>query len=369
MVYSLLFLSFLLLQEMHEVRYLNQIGGIFKNIKRCVLRIDKRLSLVVVSFLLINLFLTGILPVYAQEITVSKEEITIFKDDFESYAVGAFPSAGGWILVQDGKGAQYQYITDNASHSPTKSFQLWGHPEYWSIVERYFSTTANIIGFEAYVMVEDYPYGRGEVFSVLIGFRSREREGILAYVEFMANGYIQASSPREREELQRYVPRTWYKIRLVLDRKDNRFLVWINDELKASIKAARSDEIDTLILLSAWGTVRCYFDDIRIFAMQPRPPPTTTPQPTTTATMTTPSSPQTPTTTPSSTTVVHTTTTTVSTTFTAVQTTEVLRTLTTTATVTERVTELITLVTVAAALLALGIVLGYVLRGVKRYNP
>ena len=69
---------------------------------------------------------------------------------------------------------------------------------------------------------------------------------------------------------------------------------------------------------------------------------------------------------PVTTTVKRTFTTVIERTFTAIQTTEALRTLTTTATVTKRVTELTNLVAVTAALLALGITLGYILRRVKR---
>ena len=125
-----------------------------------------------------------------------------------------------------------------------------------------------VIGFEAYVMVEDYHSSHS---SASIGFWNREKATwgkYYAIVEFASDRYIRASSPIEAKNLQPYAPRTWYKIRLVLDRSANTFSVWIDDKLKASdIKTIDTYEIDALELGSGWGSVQCYFDDVRVFAI------------------------------------------------------------------------------------------------------
>jgi PKD repeat protein len=219
-----------------------------------------------IAILFIGLLLTNftsILPVQAQE-------TDIFKDNFEAYATGTFPSAGGWILVWNGKGNQYQIVTDARYHSPTKSFQLWGTYGWSAHAERRFSTNAKVIGFEAYVMVESY---HSQEISATVGFWNREKATwgkYYATVEFTSDRYIRASSfTGEARNLQPYTPGTWYKIKLVLDRSTNTFSVWINDELKASnLKTAESYDINALQLASRWGGVQCYYDDVRVFVVQ-----------------------------------------------------------------------------------------------------
>jgi hypothetical protein len=34
----------------------------------------------------------------------------IFSDDFESYAQGTFPGAGGWVIIHNGAGDTQQYV-------------------------------------------------------------------------------------------------------------------------------------------------------------------------------------------------------------------------------------------------------------------
>jgi len=227
------------------------------------------LSYALIVLLFVSLF-AGFIPLSPTQ--AQGQEIDIFKDNFEGYAVGTFPSAGGWILVWGGKGTQYQIITDSRYRSPIKSFQLWGTYEWSCVVERHFSTDASVIGFEAYVMVEDY---HSNEFSATVAFWNREKATwgkYYATIEFTSDRYIQARGLIDTKKLQTYVPYTWYKIKLVLDRSTNTFSVWINDELKASgIKTADTYEIDALQLASRWGGVQCYYDDVRVFTIQTQP--------------------------------------------------------------------------------------------------
>ena len=185
--------------------------------------------------IIILLLLTSIPQIGAQE--EQKEQI-LFQDDFEAYDVGTFPSKGGWELVWDGAGVRYQVITNTKYHSPTKSLQLLGSYGWSSVAQKRFSTDASIIGFEAYVMVEDYP---ATMSSASVGFWNRNKAEwgkYYAIVEFASDRYIRASSPIEVRNLQPYVPGKWYKIRLVLDRSTNTFSVWINDCLLYTSDAA-----------------------------------------------------------------------------------------------------------------------------------
>jgi len=209
------------------------------------------------------------------KVIVSEKEVsatTLFFDDFENYKVGTFPSAGDWILVWNGRGNEYQVVTDSNYHSPTKSLQLWGQHGWSSGVERRFATDAGIIGFEAYVMVEAY---HAEEFSATIAFWNKEKATwgkCYASVVFRSDRYIGVSgAPRADGDIliQSYEPNTWYKVRLILDRTRNVFSVWINDELKASdVKTSDSHEINAIHLSSRWGGIKCYYDDVKVFIVQ-----------------------------------------------------------------------------------------------------
>jgi len=264
----------ILTEPLGENKYFIARGAVYMEVckimgrwKMAALRIPKELNRLF-GLGIIFLMLTSIPQIGAQG--EQKEQI-IFQDDFEAYDIGTFPSKGGWELVRDGRGAEYQVITDTNYHSPTRSLQLLGSYSWSSVARKRFSTNASIIGFEAYVMVEDYP----AIIACPVGFWNKDKAlwgKYYAYVSFDSNRYIRASSPIEVRNLQPYVPGRWYKIRLVLDRSTNTFSVWINDKLKASgIKTENAYEIDALELSSGWGSysgVKCYFDDVRVFTTQ-----------------------------------------------------------------------------------------------------
>ncbi|MEM2704608.1 MAG: hypothetical protein QXR45_15785 [Candidatus Bathyarchaeia archaeon] len=171
--------------------------------------------------------------VYVYSVKVLYETI-IFFDDFESYAVGTFPSAGGWELIWNGRGNEYQCITDKYWHSPIKSLQLWGK-DWWSAhVQKKFSSDSTLLGFEAYVLVESYTSKpSGSPVSAVIGFWNKEAAtwGLgYAWVQFTYDGNI-TTNDVWAPTLGTWTPKTWYKVKLILDRSTNTFDVWINGEL------------------------------------------------------------------------------------------------------------------------------------------
>jgi len=205
-------------------------------------------------------------------------ETIIFSDDFESYEIGTFPSSGGWTLVWDGAGSRYQVVTSYHYHSPSKSFQLLGAYGWSSVAEKRFSTTARMIGFEAYMMAESYPQNPVSTHASVgsVGFWNRDEATWGKYyvtVAFRADGYlvvhfINGAGAEEDIELQPYTPGIWYKVRVVLDRSANRFSVWVNDELKASNVKITETNINGLEVSSAWAGVTCYFDDVKVFTAE-----------------------------------------------------------------------------------------------------
>jgi hypothetical protein len=189
----------------------------------------------------------------------------IFQDNFESYAVGTFPSTGGWSLVWNGAGDAYQVITDSYYSSPTKSLQLMGSVGWSSVVTKDFSSSCNCIGYEASLMV---PPGGGSS----VGFFNTPIETWGRYYGLVGlgpDGYIEAAekSSAVLHQLQPYAPNTWYKIRVVMDRTARIFNVWIDGVLKGENIPEYYDpnEILSLQLQVGWINNKGYFDDVKVF--------------------------------------------------------------------------------------------------------
>jgi hypothetical protein len=203
--------------------------------------------------------------------SIPLKETVIFFDDFESYDVGTFPSAGGWELVWDGRGLEYQSIVETVSVSPTRSFQMLGR-EHWSAgVKRVFQTDSDIIGYEVYIRTEQYQSGPYGVLQVGFFNETAVTWGRrIASIVFWDDGTIRTHEPwtGDNRHLQFYEPNTWYKIRVILDIKTNLYNVWIDDMLVAeNVQTAYSEEIESFKLENGWAEVKSYFDDVKVFEM------------------------------------------------------------------------------------------------------
>lgn len=192
-------------------------------------------------------------------------ETVIFQDDFESYAVGTFPSAGGWEIVWNGAGNQYQVITDSYYASPTKSLQLRGSYGWSVVVKKDFLSNSNLIGYEARLMAP--PGGGGGIAFCNIPIETWGR--YYAYVTTSTDGFIWACSHGNEnyQQLQPYTPYTWYKIRVLVDRTARTYDVWIDDVLKGNDIPIADDpwEILSLQFQVGWVDNNGYFDDVKVF--------------------------------------------------------------------------------------------------------
>jgi hypothetical protein len=201
-------------------------------------------------------------------------ETTVF-DDFESYATGTFPHSGGWELWFSGAGSQFQIIVDSVSVSPTKSLQLLGIWGWAAFAAKRFSSSSSQIGFEVCVRVEEVTGGIGDnariSFTKLLSSSiSREYAPIL----FLDSGVIACGS----KYLQSYAPRTWYRVKLMLDRSTDTCSVWIDDQLRAQDlpmpttsppdTTRPSYEIEAFSVSQCYNGIRAFFDDVKLFGVE-----------------------------------------------------------------------------------------------------
>jgi hypothetical protein len=199
---------------------------------------------------------------------VNAQESVIFQDDFESYAVGTFPSSGEWQIVWNGLGDQYQVITQAYCHSPTKSLQLTGQDHWSSVTKHDFSSSSDVIGYEGYIMTTSVPNNGS------IGFFNRPIDTwgrFYATVGFSLGNLVSGSTI-----LQSITPYTWYKVRVILDKNTSLYDVWINGALAAQNLVEPNDphEILSMEVSTGWFTgAPVYFDDVKVFEASETPSP------------------------------------------------------------------------------------------------
>jgi len=219
------------------------------------------LSLIMIGLLCIPMFSIFILHVKGQE-------TVIFQDDFESYPVNTFPSVGGWQIVWNGAGDQYQVITQVYCHSQTKSLQLIGQDHWSSVTKHDFSSSSDVIGYEGYIMTTSVPNNGS------IGFFNRPIDTwgrFYATVGFSLGNLVSGSTI-----LQSITPYTWYKVRVILDKNTRLYDVWINGALAAQNLVEPNDphEILSMEVSTGWFTgAPVYFDDVKLFEASETPSP------------------------------------------------------------------------------------------------
>jgi len=242
-------------------------------------REGRQVKLKAVSVIVLMLFLASMLTVSFNITSVKAIETTIFDDGFESYAVGTFPSSGGWELVWNGQGNNFQIVVDSKSFSGTKSSQLWGSPGWSAVAQKKFSTTSQKIGYEFAILIDSIGSG-GPGRIEHPGFFNREAYvwgRYYATVNFNHDD-LKIYDDALGEVLGTWEPGTWYYVKVVLDRGVNKYDVWINGEMKGvQLDTHHSDThlINALALVSDHAGVKVYYDDVKVF-FEGAPPPSYT---------------------------------------------------------------------------------------------
>jgi hypothetical protein len=203
------------------------------------------------------------------------QESTIFSDDFENYAVGTFPSSGGWELVFNGRGTSYQMVSDTYHVSGTRSFRLWGSPNWSAVAQKKFSSSSRYLGYEGQILIGSVGGGgpgRAEYF----GFYNEAAAtwgkwyAIVAFNEDSMSILAEGGTV-----LETWTTDVWYKIKVILDRDSKTYNVWINEQQKGFGLSITNDDpsiINALGLQSDHPGVEVYYDDVRVFeASEPYP--------------------------------------------------------------------------------------------------
>jgi len=202
---------------------------------------------------------------------------SLFEDDFENYVVGTFPFSGGWELVYNGAGSQYQIVTDAYCNSLIKSLQLLGTNGWSANVQRKFTSDSSLLGYEAYMLAQSNTGPANHVgqaaFWNLQGAPWGKR---FAVVQFGEDGNLYTAPIHLGPvyvNMGPYEANRWYHVKVLIDRDAGKYSVWIDDSLKAvDIAIPDTYEINALELESGHAGVKVFFDDVRVFETEPLPP-------------------------------------------------------------------------------------------------
>lgn len=196
----------------------------------------------------------------------AKAEEMIFEDDFENYAVDAFPSPP-WQMWFSGKGTAEQRIVDTEHVSGSKSLRLWGADGWGAVAARPITLTVDTIGYEVMVKAENWGLQYETKTGAILGFGYKISGSLWTYwgrVIFQSDGYVRG----RYETIQSYALGTWYKVKTIFDIPSGMYSVWIDDQFRGTFTDGISYDpslIEAFTLASDHAEQICYFDDVKVF--------------------------------------------------------------------------------------------------------
>ncbi|MDZ7412087.1 MAG: hypothetical protein ONB15_00960 [candidate division KSB1 bacterium] len=191
------------------------------------------------------------------QVTVSAATL-VLAEDFETYAVGAYPTSGGWEALSAGVSGS---VSRTYAFSGAQSFRQESSPGH-SRRDLLPLSRGDSLTFQVSVLVQEA--GGGAV----LGLYDRQAPpggAFVNWIEFSADGNIYAARQEDRLQLQPYEPLTWYTVRVELGYPYAN--VYVNGELKAYMSYPSGQPWDALVLAAqdfAAGTSVQYYDDIRV---------------------------------------------------------------------------------------------------------
>ncbi len=191
----------------------------------------------------------------------------IFSDNFESYRVGEYPSAGGWYELWAGAGSYKTTVTNGIAYGGEQCFELRGTSNYVRTDGKEVTLTdVNHLTYECAVIIPSTS-STGALFGFFVKLSPTLGtifNGVL--FDYIDNHiYVRGVTPDSTG--YSWQPNTWYFVRVVLDYDNLTMNVWLGPEQIAhNIVAAPRETSDIFALATEYnaeGTV--YYDEISIY--------------------------------------------------------------------------------------------------------
>ncbi len=158
-------------------------------------------------------------------------EVVLWSEDFMDYSVGAFPSNGGWSLVEPGKGRDYQVVVADGWAS-SRSLKLVSSVNHKLVVESPLTPIpryAQALSLEITVRITRYSVGSNPVVIQLLSGDG----GLVASIEFrLDNRRVVVNGV----EIGEWVSDLWIPVRVTLVLEKDKVLTWIYKHLATTIE-------------------------------------------------------------------------------------------------------------------------------------
>ena len=188
-----------------------------------------------------------------------------FLDDFDGYAPGTLPP--GWDVVWWGAGHESQVVSDARSASGANSFHLLGRRSWSAVVQRHFAAEDSVIGFEFKILIESVG-SRGEEHPGFFRYRAEGNRWGTYYGTVRFEHSRQLVLAEDGTVLGAWNPGTWYQVRVLLDRPNTSYDVWLDGSqvgFDLPTSAEKPELVNALALVSGHAGVAVYYDDVSVF--------------------------------------------------------------------------------------------------------
>lgn len=245
----------------------------------------KNLNLQFVCLILV-VFVT-LLSGCAPSTKITKSTKLLFEDGFENIAVGAYPSANGWLNLFSGKTA---YVCDDVQHSGNNAFRLESRPSWARSDCIFLGQLPDRLSYQVSVL-PDPVSGRKARVGFTEAFRNmgacynymgfHNVDGSVGKLYFSSGGSkeLRAKNYPHRVELGEFKVGSWITLRVDLDFTSSTAELWVDGKRVARGVAIVPREVNDPayggVVLSKWGpmphnfrgaTGVLYIDDVRIWA-------------------------------------------------------------------------------------------------------
>ena len=224
----------------------------------------------IVFCLSFTLFFTILITSQSIEATAA----TLFKDNFDSYTPGTFPSSGGLDLMYSGAGSSYQYVDNSKSVSGSQSLHLVGS-SCWASHAYHPLKIPSRITLEVNVLVDQIVSCGCTPALVAFGLEDPNLNTWgtdFGRIDFNCDGNlyaVQAHYDRSKDVLLiPYNAGKWYHIQVDVDLTARLFDVYIDGKLIASGIQILDNGTPTGVELTAGhgANPTVWFDDLTVFA-------------------------------------------------------------------------------------------------------
>jgi hypothetical protein len=203
----------------------------------------------------------------------------IFSDDFESYAQGTFPGAGGWVIIHNGAGDAQQYVDTSQAASGTQSFHTMGS-NCWAASLSKSLTIPNRVRLEAKVFVDQVVTCGCTELQAQVGLWRSDDTMWAGAVIFGCDGNLYASTQSgfPLVLLTSYSVGGWHDVRVDYDYTSKTFDVFIDGVLRGHAIPILDDLTNKMPNAVRVGAVHgnnpiAWFDDVKVSELQCTQPP------------------------------------------------------------------------------------------------